>query len=92
MTEKLIRIDTSLRDQAEDLKKLMKLVDPSQREDQDLARLLLIRLQLDGLDDTRDYLVQKTRAAERCNYTGRLYDYLKDDVEERTCQSEDSSA
>ena len=85
MTDNLIAIDDSLGDQAANLEKLMKLVDPSQREDQDLARLLLIRLQLDGLDDTRDYLVQKTRAADRCNYAGRLYDYLKDDVEERTC-------
>lgn len=90
MTDNLIHMDDSLADHADDLNKLMKIVDPKQREDKDLARLLLIRLQLDGLDITRDYLVQKTRAADTCNYSGRLYDYLKDDVEERTCQSEDS--
>lgn len=90
MTDNLISINESLSDHADDLKKLMKLVDPSQREDKDLASLLLIRLQLDGLNQTRDYLVQKTRAADMCNFKGSLYDYLKNDVEERTCQSEDS--
>jgi hypothetical protein len=85
MTDKLISIDESLGDQAGDLQKLMKLVDPRQRGDKDLVRLLLVRLKLDGLEPTRDYLVQKTRAADRCAFKGRLYDYLKDDVEERIC-------
>lgn len=88
MTDNLISIDERLDDHADDLKKLIKLVDPTQREDRDLTRLLLIRLRLDGLDRTRDYLIQKTRAADRCNYSGRLYDYLKNDAEERTCQNE----
>jgi hypothetical protein len=85
MTDKLIAIDESLEDQAENLNKLMKLVDPHQRDDRDLTRLLLIRLRLDGMKRTRAYLVEKTRAADRCKYQGRLYDYLKDDVEERAC-------
>ena len=88
MTDKLISIDEKLGDHADDLKKLMKLVDPSQHGDRDLTRLLLIRLQLDGLERTRAYLVKKTRAAEACNFTGRLYDYLKDDLEEGTCQNQ----
>ena len=88
MTDTLISIDDSLSDQAEDLQKLMKLVDPHQREDKDLARLLMVRLKLDGLERTRGYLVQKTRAADSCGFNGRLYDYLKDDVEERTCGAE----
>ena len=86
MTDKLITIDESLEEQAENLKKLMKLVDPHQRDDSDLARMLLIRLRLDGLERTRAYLVEKTRAADKCGYKGRLYDYLKDDVEDRACQ------
>ena len=60
MKDNLIPIDDSLGDQAEDLQKLMKLVDPHQREDRDLARLLLVRLKLDGLERTRAYLVEKT--------------------------------
>lgn len=88
MTDKLIAIDESLEDQTENLKKLMKLVDPHQREDRDLARMLLIRLRLDGLKRTRAYLVERTRAADKCGYQGRLYDYLKDDVEERACQED----
>jgi hypothetical protein len=90
MTDKLIAIDDSLGDQTEDLQKLMKLVDPHQHEDRDLARLLLVRLKLDGLERTRDYLVQKTRAADRCGFQGRLYHYLKDNAEERTCRDQDS--
>lgn len=88
MTDNLISIERNLGHHADDLKKLMKLVAPSQREDRDLTRLLLIRLQLDGLERTRVYLVAKTRAAEACNFTGRLYDYLKDDVEEGACQND----
>lgn len=92
MTDNIIRIDDRLGDQAENLQRLMKLVDPHQREDKDLARLLLVRLELDGLERTRAYLVQKTRAADRCNYGGRLYDYLKDEVEARTCDKSDATA
>ena len=88
MNDNLISLDDSLGDQAENLQKLMKLVDPHQRSDKDLARLLLVRLQLDGLERTRAYLVQKTRAADRCKYHGRLYDYLKDDVQARACRDE----
>lgn len=90
MTDKLISIDDSLVDQTADLQKLMKLVDPHQREDRDLARLLLVRLKLDGIERTRDYLVQKTRAADRCGFQGRLYHYLKDNAEERTCRDQDT--
>jgi hypothetical protein len=89
MTDKLIAIDDSLANQTEDLQKLMKLVDPHQRGDRDLARLLLVRLKLDGLEPTRDYLVEKTRAADRCGFEGRLYHYLKDDATERTCREQD---
>ena len=90
MTDNLISIDDRLDDQTEDLQKLMKLVDPHQREDKDLARLLLVRLKLDGLATTRDYLVAKTRAADACGFNGRLYDYLKDDAQERVCTDDNS--
>ena len=69
-----------------DLKKLLLLIPPEQREDQQLKRLLLFRLQLDGLHATRAYLVEKTREADRCGYTGSMYEYLKDDVEARVCR------
>ncbi|MDJ0780684.1 MAG: hypothetical protein QNJ22_01870 [Desulfosarcinaceae bacterium] len=90
MADNLIPIDDTLGGLAEELQKLMKLVDPHQRDDKELARLLLIRLKIDGLERTRAYLVEKTRAADACGYTGRLYDYLKDDTEARSCQGEGS--
>jgi hypothetical protein len=71
-----------------DLKKLLLLIPPEQREDLELKRLLLFRLQLDGLHSTRAYLVEKTREADRCGYTGSMYDYLKDDHQARVCRAE----
>ena len=69
----------------EALQKLMLLVPPDQRKDKDLMRLLAFRLKLDGFTATRQYLVRKTRDADKCAYPGRLYDYLKNDREEKQC-------
>ncbi|MGD9210508.1 MAG: hypothetical protein PVI90_07010 [Desulfobacteraceae bacterium] len=89
MTDNIISIENHFSEQATDLKKLLKLVSPSQRNDTELQRLILFRLKLDGFDRTRAYLVDKTRAADKCGFNGRLYDYLKDDKIESTCEPND---
>ena len=89
MTAEIIELENINEAARIDLNKLMLLVPPEQREDQDLKRLLLFRLKLDGLHTTRGYLVEKTREADRCGYTGRIYDYLKDDFESRVCRAQE---
>jgi len=90
MAHNVIAIETLDGADKEALQKLMLLVPPDQRQDKDLLRLLAFRLKLDGFTATRQYLVRKTRDADQCVFTGRLYDYLKDDLEEQKCGSPSS--
>jgi len=89
MSADIIPIEEHPAMRSEDLKKLLLLVPPKQRDDIDLQRLILFRLKLDGLDSTRAYLVEKFRAADSCGFSGRLYDYLKDDTAENNCKSDE---
>jgi hypothetical protein len=85
MPKDLIDIEHLPGKDREQLEKLMLLAPPADRDDVRLRRLLLFRLRLDGFPSTRGYLVEKTRSADRCRFIGSLYDYLKDDVEEKAC-------
>jgi len=85
MGEKLYSIEDVSGPEQDNLEKLLLLVPPKQRQDLQLRRLLLFRLLIDGFQTTRSYLVDRTRAADRCGYSGRIYDYLKDDDIERSC-------
>jgi len=85
MGEKLYSIEDVSGPEQDNLEKLLLLVPPKQRQDLQLRRLLLFRLLIDGFQATRSYLVDRTRAADRCGYSGRIYDYLKDDDIERSC-------
>jgi len=85
MGQKLYSIENLSGQDHDDLEKLLLLVPPKQRQDLQLRRLLLFRLLIDGFEITRSYMVDKTRAADRCGFSGRIYDYLKDDDIERSC-------
>lgn len=65
--------------------RLMNLIPVKQREDVFLQRLVAVRLNLDGEDPTREYILRKIEHAVQCNYTGSLFDFLKDDLEETAC-------
>ncbi len=67
----------------------MRMVPERDRGDKDIQRLIAFRLQQDGEAATNEYLIRKIRDMIQCGYTGRLYDYLKDDVEEKMCRSPD---
>ena len=85
MDNSLIDIDDLPGEDRDHLEKLMLLVSPSDRADIRLRRLLLFRLRLDGFTQTRNYLVEKTRSAERCGFSSGLFEYLKDDEQEKGC-------
>lgn len=89
MSDNIICLEDHPYTDPQELKKLLLLVPPQQRDDVDLQRLMLFRLKLDGFDRTRSYLVEKFRAADRCGFSGRLFDYLKNDEEENKCDSKE---
>ncbi len=69
--------------------RLMELVPIQDRNDKNLQRLIAFRSKNDGEDLTRTYILQKINHAKECNYTGSLYDFLKDDQLDTSCGFED---
>jgi len=67
------------------LNKVMQMVPEKDRQDQNLQRIIAFRLKLDGEAATRAYLVHKIKGIIQCAYTGSLYDFLKDDIQEKEC-------
>ena len=70
------------------LQRVMRMVPEKDRTDGNLQRLIAFRLRLDGEVATREYLLDKIREVIQCAYTGCLYDYLKNDLEEKACKPE----
>ena len=66
------------------LKRIMEMIPSDQREDVKLTKLIAFRLKLDGEKKTAYYLKGKVQAAMRSNYKGRLFDFLIDDVVQKT--------
>lgn len=67
------------------LKNVMRMVPEKDKDDVALQRLLAFRLRIDGEGDTREYLMRKIRDMIQCRYSGRLYDFLKNDTLSRAC-------
>ncbi len=73
------------------LQRVMRMVPEKDKTDGNLQRLIAFRLRLDGEVATREYLLEKIREVIQCAYTGSLYNYLKNDLEEKACQPEKGS-
>jgi hypothetical protein len=69
------------------LDRVMQMVPEKDRQDQSLQRFIAFRLKLDGETETRAYLVKKIEEIIQCAYTGSLYDFLKDDLQEKECSA-----
>ena len=67
------------------LRNVMRMVPNKDRNDLSLKRLLAFRLRIDGEGATRSYLMRQIRNMSQCSYTGRLYDFIKDDEQLKTC-------
>ena len=92
MTEKkIISIEDSSGKHQHQLHKVLRVVPAKDREDIALKRLLAFRLRTDGEGPTRDFLMNQIRNMAQCAYTGRLYDFLKDDQQSRECGLSESS-
>ena len=83
MTDKIIAIEDIKGPLRKTLADLMMLVPKEQQKDKNLQRLIAFRLKLDGEELTRDYLVRHIDFAQQCGYTGSLFEFLKDDHEEK---------
>ena len=70
------------------LRRVMRMVPEKDKNDVNLQRLIAFRLRVDGEVAIRDYLLEKIREVIQCAYTGSLYDYLKNDLEEKECRTE----
>ena len=68
------------------LKRVLRMVPEKDRSDVNLQRLIAFRLRVDGEVAIREYLLEKIREVIQCAYTGSLYDYLKNDLEEKECR------
>lgn len=73
------------------LNRVMRMVPEKDRSDVHLQRLIAFRLRVDGEVVIRDYLLDKIREIIQCAYTGSLYDYLKNDLEEKECRPDRQS-
>jgi hypothetical protein len=67
------------------LQRVMRMVPDRDKHDIELQRLLAFRLRIDGESATREFLIHKIRDMIQCSYTGRLYDFLKDDSASSAC-------
>jgi hypothetical protein len=67
------------------LRNVMRMVPERDQGDVALQRLLAFRLRIDGEGATREYLMRKIRDMIQCRYTGRLYDFLKNDQLSGAC-------
>ena len=85
MTEKIIAIEEDKGPFQKTFQRIMNLVPQRDRDDKKLQRLIAFRLKIDGEVFTSDYLARKIRETLQCGYSGSLYDFLKDDFQEKEC-------
>jgi hypothetical protein len=85
MVEKVIALEESEGPFQVTFQRVMRKVPQRERSDKKLQRLIAFRLKQDGEATTSEYLIAKMKEVLDCAYTGRLYDFLKDDLKEKEC-------
>jgi hypothetical protein len=92
MSDKLVTIEEQDGPYKPLLQRIMRMVPDRDKNDKNLQRLLAFRLRIDGEAALREYLIYKIKEAIKCVYTGKLYDFLKDDVIEKNCGMDEEEA
>lgn len=69
--------------------RIMRMVPDRDKKDKNLQRLLAFRLSIDGEAVLKEYLIRKIRETIKCAYTGSLYEFLKDDLLQKACASDE---
>ena len=89
MTDKIISIEEQDGPFQMTFQRVMRMVPDRDKQDKKLQRLIAFRLKIDGEAAISEYLIKKIKEAIKCSFHGSLYDYLKDDLLEKTCIGED---
>jgi len=89
MSDKLVNIEEQDGPYRDLFQRIMRMVPDRDRHDKNLQRLLAFRLRIDGEAVLSEYLIHKIREAIKCAYTGKLYDFLKDDLIENCCKADE---
>lgn len=85
MSDKIISIEEQEGPFQTTFQRVMRMVPDRDRQDKKLQRLIAFRLKIDGEAAISVYLIKKIKEAIKCSFRGSLYDYLKDDILEKTC-------
>ena len=89
MSDKLITLEEQDGPFQTVFQRMMRMVPDRDKNDKNLQRLLAFRLKIDGEAVLSEFLIRKIRETIKCAYTGCLYDFLKDDLIEKECRSEE---
>ncbi len=65
--------------------RVMRMVPDRDKKDTALQRLIAFRLKNDGEEATRHFIISKIRDMIQCAYSGRLYDFIKNDEKRKGC-------
>ena len=90
MTDKIIAIEQQDGPFQNAFQRIMRMVPDRDKHDKKLQRLIAFRLKIDGEAALSEYLIEKIKMAIKCSYSGSMYDYLKDDMAEKECESPDA--
>ena len=89
MSDKLITIEEQDGPYQAVFQRIMRMVPDRDKNDKNLQRLLAFRLRIDGEAALREYLIRKIREVIKCAYTGSLYNFLKDDLIQKECETDE---
>jgi hypothetical protein len=92
MGKKVITIENRESHFQSTIDRVMRMVPDKDKSDQNLRRLLAFRLKVDGEAATSEYIIQKIREVIQCRYTGRFYDFIKNDQIEKECKADNGQA
>ena len=89
MSDKLISLEEQDGPFQAVFQRIMRMVPDRDKKDKNLQRLLAFRLKIDGEAVLNEFLIRKIRETIKCAYTGSLYEFLKDDLIEKECTTEE---
>ena len=92
MSDKVITIEEQDGPFQTEFQRIMRMVPDRDKSDKNLQRLLAFRLRIDGEAALSEYLIRKIRETIKCAYTGSLYNFLKDDLIEKECLSDEKES
>ena len=88
MADKLITLEEKNGPFQAVFQRIMRMVPDRDKNDKNLQRLIAFRLKIDGETALNEYLTRKIRKKIKCNYSGNLYDFIKDDSIQKECTSD----